>query len=281
MTSIARSTQLDAATRAAVREIAAELAAEYGAPPLNDHSLLQLDGEHPGVTHLVASDRGTVIGYAQVELTAGRANAEIAATGPLVDELLAVADADTIWAHGRETPVAEAAERFGYVAVRTLWQLRRPMPELAPVALPDGVSIRPFVVGQDEDAWLAVNSAAFRDHAEQGHWTREDVETREREAWFDPAGLLLAERAGSVIGFHWTKIHEDGRGEVYVLAVSPEAQGMHLGFALLITGIAYLHSRGVTEILLYVDDSNSTAMRLYEGFGFIRYDRDVQYSRDN
>ncbi len=42
------------------------------------------------------------------------------------------------------------------------------------------------------------------------------------EPWFDPAGLLLAEDAdGTLLGFHWTKRHDERLGEVYVVGISP------------------------------------------------------------
>ena len=87
--------------------------------------------------------------------------------------------------------------------------------------------------GADEDAWLAVNAAAFAGHSEQGRWTRADLLAREAEPWFDPAGFLLAERENVLLGFHWTKVHADGMGEVYVLGVDPAAHGLGLGSALL------------------------------------------------
>jgi mycothiol synthase len=81
-----------------------------------------------------------------------------------------------------------------------------------------------------------------------------------------------------VIGFHWTKLHPDGLGEVYVLGVDPAAQGMHLGPSLLAAGLRHLAGRGAPEVLLYVEGDNQKALALYEHFGFHRYDRDSQYS---
>jgi mycothiol synthase len=97
------------------------------------------------------------------------------------------------------------------------------------------------------------------------------------ESWFDPAGFLLAERDDTLLGFHWTKTHDDGAGEVYVLGVSPDAQGLGLGNALLVRGLRHLQQRGCPTVLLYVDGDNTTAVRLYEKAGFTSYDTDVQW----
>src|SRR5439155_2807714 len=116
-----------------------------------------------------------------------------------------------VWTHGKRSPVAPAARARGYAKVRALWRLRRPLTDLPTAPVPDGVTIRTFVPGRDEDAWLAVNAAAFAEHAEQGQWTRADLEAREAQPWFDPAGFLLAERGrdknSTMLGFHWTKVH--------------------------------------------------------------------------
>jgi mycothiol synthase len=97
------------------------------------------------------------------------------------------------------------------------------------------------------------------------------------EPWFDAADFLVAERAGELLGFHWTKVHPDGAGEVYVLGVSPNAQGLGLGRALLVRGLRLLAAHGCPVVLLYVDGDNDTAMRLYERDGFTEYDLDVQW----
>ena len=68
--------------------------------------------------------------------------------------------------------------------------LTDPLPDARPL---DGLRLRAFRPGRDEDAWLSVNSRAFAHHPEQGGWTRTDLAEREASDWFDPAGLLIAE----------------------------------------------------------------------------------------
>jgi mycothiol synthase len=149
-----------------------------------------------------------------------------------------------------------------------------------------------------------LNNAAFAEHPDQGGWSEQDILLREKEPWFDPAGFLLAERASStdeagldgkpdLLGFHWTKIHgslpaqhgsgthaHEPIGEVYVLGVHPSVRGMRLGPALTIAGLRYLRSRGLGQVMLYVDESNTAAISIYSGLGFTRWDTDVSYTRD-
>jgi mycothiol synthase len=265
---------LDPGTRAAVLRLAERIEAEDGAPPLSDQTLTRL-----GVTdvdHFVAHSAEDVIGYAQ------RADdgAEIAAEPAALDALL---DAVTrpgllIWSHGRRSRLVGALERSGYERVRELHQLRRPLdspPDDRP--LPEGVTVRSFRPGADDAAWLTVNAAAFATHPEQGRWTQADLQGRIDEPWFDPAGFLLAEREDKLLGYHWTKVHPDGVGEVYVLGIAPAAQGLGLGKTLLNLGLRYLSARGCPDVLLYVDGDNTAAIALYERAGFSSYDLDVQW----
>jgi len=194
-------------------------------------------------------------------------------------------DGLSAWSHGNHEAAAELATRFGYGPVRELWKMRlmSSTSALPDVGLPDGVSLRAFVPGQDEDAWLAANRAAFSHHPEQGSMTRADLEARKAEDWFDPAGFLLAVNdAGELLGFHWTKVHprqgpHPAIGEVYVVGVTPEAQGMGLGKALTVAGIRYLQDKDLHAVMLYVDADNRAAVSLYQKLGFIRWDTDVMY----
>jgi mycothiol synthase len=208
-----------------------------------------------------------------------------------------------LWAHGDLPAAARVAASAGFERIRALWQMRRSLqtrvgrPQLA-----EGVTIRTFVPGRDEDAWTALNRKAFAGHPEQGTWTRADLDMREREPWFDPDGFFLAERGDRLAGFHWTKIHglgddhgddpggrppgaprTDGHhhepmGEVYVVGVDPAERGSGLGRALTLVGLRYLRSRGLFQVMLYVDETNTAAIGMYESLGFSHWGTDVMYA---
>jgi mycothiol synthase len=94
-----------------------------------------------------------------------------------------------IWAHGDLPAAARLAAHAGFTRVRALYQMRRSLRQPVPEPrLPEGITLRTFVPGTDEDEWLAVNAAAFASHPEQGAWTRAELEHREMQPWFDPAG---------------------------------------------------------------------------------------------
>jgi mycothiol synthase len=293
-----------------------------GVRPLSEHVMLHLRyGGDPDARHLLARDQpGNLVGYAHIDVTdAVEGSAAELAVHPevrghgiasaMVERLLAETPDGRLrlWAHGQHPAAAALARRLGFRRERVLWQMRRSLfaPLPAPT-LPDGVSLRAFVPGQDEQAWTEVNNRAFADHPDQGHWGIEEVRTREREPWFDPAGFLLAERDpdGAIVGFHWTKVHgghsaggdratddtaadddaaghmHEPIGEVYIVGVDPAAQGMGLGPALTLAGLRYLRSRGLAQAMLYVDESNTNAIRVYERLGFTRWDTDVCFARD-
>jgi mycothiol synthase len=286
---------LSAADAETVEHLAALSTAADGVGPLSEQAMLRLPHPHPGVRHAaVRGASGELIAYAQLELEGD----PVSGTGELFvapsarrqgtgRTLLAALRDETpgglhIWAHGDHPGAAVLADELGYARSRVLLQLRRPLAgELPEPRWPDGVTVRTFVPGQDERAWLAVNAAAFATHPEQGRWTLDDVEQREAAAWFDPAGFFLAERADELIGFHWTKVHRDEEppiGEVYVVGVRPQDSGQGLGPALTLAGLHHLRSIGLRDVLLYVDEDNKPAMKTYERLGFGRWATDVLYA---
>ncbi|KQV24333.1 MULTISPECIES: mycothiol synthase [unclassified Kitasatospora] len=291
-----RSTEtLGADDLAAARAVLAAASAVDGREAVSEAGRLRLrvDSARPGVTHLVQRQEGVPAGYAQLEAGEGRTTVELTVHPDhrrlglgrqLLDATLAEADAGTVdfWAHGGHPGAARLAAEYGAELVRELRQMRRPAePVPAEPVLPEGVTVRSFRPGQDDAAWLRLNALAFAHHPEQGGWTEQDLAERLAEPWFDPAGLFLAFRGADLVGFHWTKVHPDGLGEVYVVAVDPAEQGSGLGRALTATGLRHLaEDRKVPAVLLYVDADNPAAVRVYERLGFTVYEVDLMYRVD-
>lgn len=268
--------------------------------PMSEDGRLHLSHQVPGIRHLVAAGRDGdgVIGYAQLDVRdpAEGGHAELVVTpasrGVGIGRALArslVAEAPSaglgVWAHGDLPAAAHLAREFGFERTRELWQMRRSLAEPLPdVMIPRGVTVRTFLPGADEEAWLALNAAAFATHPEQGSWTADDLRLREDEPWFDPQGFFLAEQDERLVGFHWTKVHPAGPGtgelgEIYVLGVHPEASGRGLGSLLSLVGLHHLRGRGLDTVLLYVEAENTGAIRVYTKLGFTRFSVDVAYHR--
>ncbi|NUR74134.1 MAG: mycothiol synthase [Hamadaea sp.] len=293
----------------------ADLAGDVdGAYPLSEHVMLHLrqGGEIPAIHLLVHDDEGRLVGYAHVDPTDKVAgpSAELVVHPlrrrrglgrALVTAALAVAAENDpsgrlrLWAHGDHPSAGALAVSLGFTRARVLWQMRRSLFSPVPAApLPAGVAVRAFVPGRDDDAWVRVNARAFAGHPEQGRWTIEDLRVRMTERWFDPDGFFVAYREaepdGELLGFHWTKIHgghdagvgdhqHEPIGEVYVLGVDPVAHGSGLGAALTAVGLAHLRRRGLDQVMLYVDEANTAAVRLYERLGFVRWATDTCFER--
>lgn len=273
-----------------------------GVAPLSENTLLQVrHGSGVLARDLLLTIGDSVAGYAHLdgpdadadpadmsgELVVHPAHRRHGYGSALISAITAGADGHgfRLWAHGDLPAAAALARSAGFTRARALWQLRMSLADRvlpAPV-FPPGVSVRAFRPGADEDAWLEVNRRAFAHHPEQGSWTRKDLEVREAEPWFDPEGFFIAERDGRMAGFHWTKVHPAERdgdapiGEVYVVGVDPAQQGGGLGRALTLAGVAHLQRVGLAQVMLYVDESNTAATRMYTSLGFGRWHTDVMY----
>ena len=262
-----------------------------GVAPLSEHGMLHL--RYDSIGDFIVNADGKIAGYAYLDPP----SAEGEVTGELVvhpdrrrrglgraltGKLAAAAGGSVLrlWAHGDLPAAAALARSAGFERFRALWQMRRSLREpLDQPVLPAGRTLRTFVPGQDEDDWLSLNGRAFAKHPEQGGWTRHDLELREQEPWFDPAGFFIAERGGLMAGFHWTKVHGPDLGEVYVVGVDPTEQGSGLGRALTLAGLHHLRDLGVAEAMLYVDEDNVPAIRMYEALGFAKAKVDAMYRR--
>ncbi|MGY2128833.1 mycothiol synthase [Blastococcus sp. SYSU DS0617] len=285
----------------AVLSLLRAAAAADGVRPVSEETELRLQHGAAGGRDLVVHDGDTLVGYARyddgvAELVVHPGHRRRGHGRTLLRQLLDLAGDQplSIWAHGDLPGSAELLTPHGFARARVLLQMRGDLAGIDPdprPELPGDVRVLPFRPGRDEEAWLRVNARAFDWHPEQGRMTRTDLELREAEPWFDPEGFLMAWRGdpddgGTLLGSHWTKVHPAGDagpdpvGEIYVLGVDPDAQGLRLGGALTDLGLAHLRRKGLGSVLLYVEEDNEAAVRLYEGRGFTRFAVDVSWRRE-
>ncbi|MFJ9375991.1 mycothiol synthase [Streptomyces sp. NPDC101455] len=281
----------------AVLALIGEAARVDGQQAVSEQGRLRIrGGERDGVSHLLLTLGEELVGYAQLEDTdpveapaaelvvhpSHRGHGHGRALGAAL--LAASGKRLRVWAHGGHAAARHLAQVLGLTMFRELRQLRRPLTdlELPDPVLAEGVTVRTFVPGVDDAAWLAVNAASFAHHPEQGSLTQGDLDDRKSEAWFDPSGFFLAERDGDLVGFHWTKVHaEEQLGEVYVVGVLPGAQGGGLGKALTTIGLRHLALQGLPTAMLYVDADNKAAVSVYERLGFTTYETDLMYRSES
>ena len=306
-TRVETSERLSADDLAAVTHLVEAATEADGLHPLSEHVLLhlRLGGEGPA-RHLLAFARDRdghdrLAAYAHLDPTdtVDGSSAEIVVhpqcrrhgIGRLLAQSLEHASPDgrlRLWAHGQLPGARSMAASLGYKRSRELWQMRRSLYAPLPVVeLPEAMTLRAFQPGVDDEAWLAVNAAAFANHPEQGGWTLHDLHQRIADPWFDAAGFLVLQDATGIAGFHWTKVHGGNQhghahepiGEVYVVGVAPQHQGHGLGRALTIAGLRHLRQRGLPQAMLYVDADNAAAIGTYTALGFTRWDVDAMFAR--
>jgi mycothiol synthase len=191
-----------------------------------------------------------------------------------------------LWALEAQEADEARAREHGFVPERDLLQMRVPLP-LAPdvVQATRPVVTRPFVPGQDDDAWVDTNNRAFADHPEQGGWTVDQLRERLASDWVELDGFLVADDpdGAGLIGSCWTKIHRDRSpvlGEIYVISVDPRHHGHGWGRSLTVAGLEWLAHRSVPVGMLYTDATNEAAVALYRSLGFTVDHVDRSYRRD-
>jgi mycothiol synthase len=272
----------DSGPAAVVRRITAAADAEDGATNLNESACLHLKNRGLANATLFLGEGGYALLYdANLDVVVepeargkgvGGALARAALTG--------VTSEVDAWSHADHPAAARIAAGLELRRDRELWVMHRPLDDtLTSVGPTPDYHVRTFRAG-DEEGVLEANALAFSHHPEQGHMTLADFQERQAEEWFDADGLFLAVAADDdrqILGFHWTKVHPDGVGEVYVVAVNPRAAGRGIGKVLTAAGLQHLRRLGLATVILYVDGDNDPAIAVYEGAGFTRLRVEVQY----
>ena len=272
-----------------------------GHEPLGEHKFLRLQRGDDLVMAILAFEDGELAGYAHTvtygEGDARRASCELVVDPPLrrrgvgrmlLSQAMITAHAKgarqlDLWAYNDTDASQRMAGQFGFTPARRLLHLHRHMRSVpAPRRVP-GATLRSVRPGIDDAVWLALNNRIFADHPENGQWTLADLRARMVQPWFRANDVLMLELEGALVGFCWLKVEErppEGRiGEVYVIGTAPEYQGRGLGRFLLASALGHLRARDAAAAAIYVDQSNESAIGLYDAHGFHYHHVDVCYTR--
>jgi mycothiol synthase len=279
----------------------AGLEAASAVPPVDEDEQRRLAGLPPirdagwsWAGHLVELG-SEVVAYAGIRMPPGGASADCAARVDLAvdrdrhggEHALAAAlrhlrehagagdHAVEAWLRGATEVDLAAAGRAGFrerSRLHVLGASGEALTSVGPecVTPPEGTRLRAF----DPDA--AADDAAVvrlltRAYPELDGWFTDGFAVLRATAWFRAEDLLLLESTaedGGLLALHWMKRRSDAVGEVYNLAVDPDAQGRGFGPFLLDAGLAHLRAIGSREVVLWVDAANARALELYRSRGF-------------
>lgn len=259
-----------------------------------------------GHTHFTSLIDGSIAGIAghspdgSAEIAVDPQQRRQGAGRALAEAVLGLDPAAGLWAHGDGEGARALADRLDLRPTRTLLVMALEGDELSRALNPArwdeavgelaqrGMKVTNYAEAVDahgadpvDSAWLDVNNAAFDWHPEQGGWDLPRLREAMDTEWFDPRGVLLLWDGASLAGFHWTKRHTHGVGEVYVVGLSPDYRGRGLGDPLMRAGLMHLgEDSGLVKTILYVEADNGPAVRRYEEMGFLVAERHVVYSRN-
>lgn len=277
--------QLRADRRPEALELIESIGRADGVEPLSEHKAMRLDGRLDAREQIAMASDGSMIGYGQaawhrssgpdgqghwaIEIAVAPQHRRGEAVGDLIDALRLDLDAGSTVLWSRIDYVAKAALSRGWQKRRELWEMRCELPIAGLESSIPGFRLASFRMGIDESAWLEANNATFAGHPENSDLTRRDLEKRMAQPWFDPEGFFVAWDGDRVAGSCWTKVHESGLGEIYIIGVVPKWEGRGLGRALVSVGLDHLaNRRHVRQAMLFVESENERAVGLYQSLGF-------------
>jgi mycothiol synthase len=188
----------------------------------------------------------------------------------------------------KETNLAakHMASRLGLEFIRYFVELRL---DLNDAQLPD-VKPGEYIIralGHGEvDKLTEVQNKAFADSWGFNPNTRDEIVYRINSSGCSPENILMAFLGDRPVGYCWTRKNvEDNpapgefKGNIHMLGVDPDFRRKGIGRNVLLAGLSYLSSNGVTVVELTADGEDLKALALYGSVGFEVYSRSEWYEK--
>jgi mycothiol synthase len=174
---------------------------------------------------------------------------------------------------------AELAQSLGFQPVRHFCYMERgDLTSLPEPRFPEGIELREYTLGQDEEEFVAAYSEAFADHWGFVPHTLQQEQHRVGAPHFRTENNLLAvTKDDQIVGLCLLEFSEAEQGSqlpdfpvIDDLAVRPAYRRRGIGRALMLSGMRRVAERGYRAIGLAVDVQNpNEALRFYESLGFM------------
>lgn len=195
----------------------------------------------------------------------------------------------TLWTRGWQTQfVAAHANVFDFDPPRVVMQMICPVPlgQHTSGQLNDALTLDLRELHATERArtnavahLVALHRRAFSGHPDRAKISDDDLTQQLVCASQHNERVFLARRNGVVAGFVWLKrkvLNSVTTTEIFLLAVDPLLHGKGVGRELIAQAFTSAHEHFATNtLMLYVDESNSHARRLYTQMGFQETGRDL------
>jgi mycothiol synthase len=150
--------------------------------------------------------------------------------------------------------------------------------DLAAMQLPDftpGAYIIRNLKQGEEQQLTDIQNRSFADAWGFNPNTRDEIAYRINLSSCSPKNIIMAYRGDKPVGYCWTRmLSEKNRaagkmtGEIHMLGVDPDFQKKGIGRKVLLAGLSYLKSNGITSVELTADSENRGGLRLYKSIGF-------------
>ncbi|HEX6138905.1 MAG TPA: GNAT family N-acetyltransferase, partial [Candidatus Limnocylindria bacterium] len=173
------------------------------------------------------------------------------------------------WMKGDSPPEKRWAEGLGFTWARRFLRMRIDMRAAPPEpAWPDGVTVRSFVLGQDETLMHEALEDAFSDHWGHVPAALEDLVRRTERRDFDAGLWFMAMDGERAVATATNSIIPDQIGWISGLGTVRSHRRRGLARAILLHSFGEFWRRGIRTVALGVDaDSLTGATALYESVG--------------